>query len=264
MDFLKKSLMPITDKAWEELVKQSDLILKSQLTARRFADVEGPHGWEFSAIPLGRLDMPEKKSEKGVNYGIRKVQPLVEVRVPFSFDIWELDNIARGAEDADLEPLETAARQVAAFEDRAVYYGLEKAGITGLKSISEYPAQECPKNAENILFAVTEGMSLLKESSVEGPYTLVVNPKKWLEISSASKGYPLKRQLEELLNGQIIFCAHVDEIFLVSGRGGDFKLTLGTDLSIGYEYYDAKTVKLYFTETFTFQALEPRAVVVYA
>ncbi|RQV98124.1 MAG: bacteriocin, partial [Calditrichaeota bacterium] len=76
MDILKKDIMPITDSAWEELVEQAEITLKSTLTARKFVDVDGPKGWEFSAVPLGRLEFP--KGEKNKNYGIRQVMPLVE------------------------------------------------------------------------------------------------------------------------------------------------------------------------------------------
>jgi uncharacterized linocin/CFP29 family protein len=39
---------------------------------------------------------------------------------------------------------------------------------------------------------------------------------------------------------------------VLSGRGGDYELRLGQDLSIGYLSHDAENVQLYFTETFTF------------
>ena len=54
---------------------------------------------------------------------------------------------------------------------------------------------------------------------------------------------------------------------MVSRRGGDFTLTVGQDLAIGYKGHSEREVELYFTESFTFRtqeaaaavALEPRA-----
>ena len=46
---------------------------------------------------------------------------------------------------------------------------------------------------------------------------------------------------------------------LLSVRGGDYELTVGQDLSIGYADHDRHTVELYLTESFTFRVLEPRA-----
>jgi uncharacterized linocin/CFP29 family protein len=46
-----------------------------------------------------------------------------------------------------------------------------------------------------------------------------------------------------------------------SQRGGDAELTLGRDMSIGYHSHDERTVRLYFTESFTFRVVGPEAVV---
>ncbi len=44
----------------------------------------------------------------------------------------------------------------------------------------------------------------------------------------------------------------IDGAFVLSTRGGDFDLQLGTDVSIGYLNHGAETVQLYLQETFTF------------
>lgn len=44
----------------------------------------------------------------------------------------------------------------------------------------------------------------------------------------------------------------IDGAFVLSTRGGDFDLQLGTDVSIGYLSHDADTVQLYLEETLTF------------
>ena len=62
-----------------------------------------------------------------------------------------------------------------------------------------------------------------------------------------------------MLSGKIIICPNIEGILLVSERGGDFKLTLGQDLSPGYESHDQKEVEMYFTESFTFQIIDPPA-----
>ncbi|HKJ69202.1 MAG TPA: family 1 encapsulin nanocompartment shell protein [bacterium] len=263
MDILKKSLAPVTEKTWEELHTQANRILKSRLTARKFVDVDGPKGWDYGALPLGRLDIPDGADKGDVRYGINTVQPLVETRVPFILNIWELDNITRGAQDADLGPMEDAARNIAGFEEQAVYYGFENGGITGLKEATGYKKVSCPKKAEEVLRCVPQGISEFKEASIDGPYLLVVNPTDWREITSYIKGYPLKRQVEQNLEAEIVFCPNIDNMFLVTNRGGDYQLTLGADLSIGYERHDSENVHLYFTESFTFRVLEPNAVFVF-
>ena len=132
VDLLKRSLAPVTDDAWEEIDATAARLLKSQLTARRIVDFDGPHGWEFAAVNLGRLETAEEPTPQEVPWGKRLVLPLVESRVPFQIDQMELDGIARGAKDVDLDSLEDAARRVALFEESAVYNGFEAAGIEGI------------------------------------------------------------------------------------------------------------------------------------
>ena len=48
---------------------------------------------------------------------------------------------------------------------------------------------------------------------------------------------------------------------LLSVRGGDYELTVGQDLSVGYAAHDRETVELFLTESFTFRVLEPKAAV---
>ena len=48
---------------------------------------------------------------------------------------------------------------------------------------------------------------------------------------------------------------------MLSTRGGDFELNLGTDLSIGYLSHTDAKVRLYLEETLTFRLLTAEAVV---
>ncbi|MFN6547816.1 encapsulin, partial [Mycolicibacterium nivoides] len=51
----------------------------------------------------------------------------------------------------------------------------------------------------------------------------------------------------------------IDGAFVLSTRGGDFDLQLGTDVSIGYLSHDAESVQLYLQETLTFLAYTAEA-----
>jgi len=64
-----------------------------------------------------------------------------------------------------------------------------------------------------------------------------------------------------LLQGPIVRADVLDGGVLLSLRGGDFKLTLGQDLSIGYAASDRDQVELYITGSHTFQTLERDAAV---
>ncbi len=261
MDILRKSMAPISDAAWEEINETAVEVLTSVLSGRKFLDIEGPKGWDYAALSTGRIQVPA--NQKGaVKYGTHQVLPLVEARVPFELNIWELDNVARGAEDIDLEAMEDAAREIAKFEETAIYEGFKAGQIAGLKQRSDYDVMPFPQVGEEIAGAIATAVSKLKANSIEGPYSLVLNTEKWQQVNAYVKGYPLRKQLESLLGGSIIMAPYVKDSYLVSERGGDFRLVLGQDLSIGYESHNNKTVQLYFTESFTFQVIDPAAVLV--
>ncbi len=59
----------------------------------------------------------------------------------------------------------------------------------------------------------------------------------------------------------MIWAPAVDGAVVVSLRGGDFELSIGRDISIGYYDHSAAKVQLYFEESFTFRALAPEAAV---
>ncbi len=135
MNILKKSIAPITEAAWKEITEQASAIFKIHLTARKFVDIEGPTGLEQGGVSTGRLITPKKQSKEGINYGLREIMPFIEIRKPFELEIWELDNLSRGAKDIDLEPLENAAKEIALFEDTAIYKGFEEGRIKGLEKV---------------------------------------------------------------------------------------------------------------------------------
>ena len=63
---------------------------------------------------------------------LRRIQPLVELRIPFEMSRAELDAIDRGARDPDLDNVTAAAREIAIAEDRAIFHGYAAAHITGI------------------------------------------------------------------------------------------------------------------------------------
>ncbi len=263
MDILRQNLAPINNKAWEEINEQATDAFKAVLTGRKFVNVDGPKGWDFPAVPVGRIHVPEESNKGEVRYGINQVIPLIETRASFKLNIWELDNFIRGAEDIQFDNMEKAARKIAEFEEKAIYYGFEEANIKGLKESSEHEPIQYPDNISDVITAVAQGVSIFKREGVAGPYSLVVGIEKWQNIVSHVKGYPLQRQIEKVIGGSLILSPSIEEAFLVSEDEGAFKLTLGQDLSIGYEMHDSKEVQLYFTESFTFQVLDPAAVIVF-
>lgn len=260
MDLLKRELAPITDAAWKALRQEASRSLRTNLSARRVADVDGPKGLGFAAVGLGRLEVADCSTGDGMCYGVHRVLPLVEVRAPFELNVWELDNIERGAKDIDYAPVYKAARGVAAFEEKAVYQGFAPGNIVGMSQaaggrltlgldVSKYPD------------AAARALLELRNKEIDGPYALVLGHRPFQVVQGTYSAYPPRKQIEQLIGGPIIYSPFIEGGFLVSTRGGDLELTLGQDLSLGYETHDTKKVRLYLTESFTFRVLEPAAIV---
>lgn len=76
--------------------------------------------------------------------------------------------------------------------------------------------------------------------------------------------YPVLQHIKHLADGKIIWAPDIDGGFVLTTRGGDFEVTIGQDLSIGYLSHSATAVSLYFQETITFLMLTSEASVVLA
>ena len=78
MDHLYRDLAPVTDSAWAQIESEAKGRLVTHLAARKLVDLAGPHGWDYSATNLGRVDEAESPGE-GVAAAKRRVLPLVEL-----------------------------------------------------------------------------------------------------------------------------------------------------------------------------------------
>jgi uncharacterized linocin/CFP29 family protein len=66
------------------------------------------------------------------------------------------------------------------------------------------------------------------------------------------------------VDGPLVWAPAVNGAVVVSLRGGDFELTIGSDLSIGYQSHTDTRVRLYLMETMAFRVLTPEAAVALA
>jgi uncharacterized linocin/CFP29 family protein len=261
-DILKRKLAPVTDEAWKAIDEEAVRAMKPFLTARKLVDFDGPHGLDKAAVNLGRLDYDEKNKVGGVNWATRKVLPLVEIRVPVKLKQFELDNISRGCEDPDLGPLEDAARKAAGFEENVVFNGFAKSGIEGIIPASAHKAVEVGADATKLPEALGKAVETLQMAGVGGPYALVLDAERYYALMQNTKpGYPLYKVVESLLGGSIHWSPAVKTGVVLSARGGDFRLTVGQDLAVGYFDRTRDEVEFFITESFTFQVLCPAAAV---
>ncbi len=189
----------------------------------------------------------------GVVAHLRDARPLVRLRVPFTVNRIDIDDVERGSQDSDWDPVKDAAKKLAFIEDRAIFEGYDAAHIGGIRKCSSNTALALPDDPSEIPDVISQALSELRLAGVDGPYSVLLSADIYTQVSeSTAHGYPIREHINRLVDGDIIWAPAIDGAFVLSTRGGDFDLQLGTDVSIGYLSHDADAVQLYLEETMTF------------
>jgi uncharacterized linocin/CFP29 family protein len=252
MNNLYRELAPITELAWAEIELEAARTFKRHIAGRRVVDVSEPGGPVTAAVSTGRL-VDVTAPTDGVVSHLRASQPLVRLRVPFTLSRSEIDDVERGSQDSDWDPVKDAAKKLAFVEDRAIFEGYAAASIKGVRQTTSNPPLALPKDAREIPDAISQALSELRLAGVDGPYSVLLSAEAYTAVSETTEhGYPIREHLNRLVDGDIIWAPAIDGAFVLTTRGGDFDLQLGTDVSIGYTSHDADTVQLYLQETLTF------------
>lgn len=264
MNHLHRELAPISDDGWAQVEDEARDLLTTALAGRKLVDVEGPLGWQTSSVNLGRARVAERKLSKGAGLRVRQVRPLIELRVPFEVSRAELDALTRGAVDADLGSVADAAKAAALAEDTFLFHGFGEIASPGLVAHAEsHVSMDKDFDYQAFPDKVVEALAKLRLKGIEGPYAVALGPRCFEGVTSTTHagGYPVIDHLRSFVDGPLVWAPALDGSLVVSLRGGDFRLTLGSDFSIGYLDHNAEQVRLYIEESLAFEVFEPAAAV---
>jgi uncharacterized linocin/CFP29 family protein len=267
MNNLHRELAPVSDAAWASIEAEARRTFEQHVAARRVVDVQGPGGPGLASVDTGHLAEidPPGGEGGGIISWLRSSQQLVQLRAPFTVSRQDVDDVERGAQDSDWQPVKDAARQIAFAEDRAVFDGYPAAGIGGIRKSSSNPVFTLPAEPREYPTVISQAVSALRLAGVGGPFALVLSAAAYTAVSETSDyGYPIREHLARVVDGDIIWAPAIEGAFLLSARGGDYELRLGQDLSIGYLTHDTEHVELYFQESLTFLAYTAEASVALA
>jgi uncharacterized linocin/CFP29 family protein len=261
MNNLHRELAPISDGAWSQIEEEAARTLKRYLAGRRVVDLKGPGGVSLAAVGTGHLRGIDAPGD-GILARQREVKAVVELRVPFELERQDIDDVDRGANDSDWQPLKDAAKRIAYAEDRAIFEGYAAAGIEGIRQGTSNPVISLPADVAKYPDAIAQALSQLRLVGVNGPYSVVMGADAYTALSEASDhGYPVIEHIQRLVNEEIIFAPAIAGAFVLTTRGGDFDLHIGQDVSIGYLSHSDKAVTLYLQESLTFLLLTTEAAV---
>ena len=262
MNSLFRELAPITTATWQVIDNEAKRTLVEMLGARRIVDFIGPLGLATSSIGTGRMAPIPGAPNGAVEAHLRQSQPLVEIRVPFELARSEIAAVDRGAKDPNLDSLVAAARKIAIAEDVAVFHGYPEAHIKGICESGPDGALALGDDCEAYPAIITHAVTRLREAGISGPYAVALGERCYTDLIETTKaGYPILEHIRRIVEGPIVWAPGLNGAVVISLRGGDFELVVGRDISVGYLDHDAKRVRLYFEESFTFRVLSHQAAV---
>jgi uncharacterized linocin/CFP29 family protein len=138
MNNLYRDLAPITEVAWAEIELDASRTFKRNIAGRRVVDVSEPGGPVTAAVSTGHL-LDVAAPSDGVLAHLRDSRPLVRLRVPFTLSRTDIDDVERGSQDSDWDPVKDAAKKLAFVEDRAIFEGYDAAKIEGNSQVQLQP-----------------------------------------------------------------------------------------------------------------------------
>jgi uncharacterized linocin/CFP29 family protein len=261
MNNLHRELAPISDAAWAEIEEEATRTLKRYLAGRRVVDVPPAGGIALPGVGTGHLT-PISAPGEGIIAKQREVKPLVELRVPFELSREMIDDVERGSEDSDWQPLKDAAKKLAFAEDRAIFNGYPEANIRGIRESSSNPIERLPEDVHEYPDAIARALRQLRLVGVNGPYAVLLGASEYTALAETrDHGHPVLEHVQRIVDGKPIWAPAIEGAFVVTTRGGDFELNIGQDVSIGYLNHTEATVRLYLQETFVFRVLTTEAAI---
>lgn len=261
MDILRRESARLSEGVWKALDEAAARAARHIMTARRVATFDGPRGWDCFAAPLGTMSSCRTREGKA-SVCVPEVALLAEIRAEFSLPWSVVEAFERGGPTLDTAPAEAAAREVGLAEDRLALFGDPVGG--GFLASKESPrlALKDWAQPEHVLGDLVKAVETLDSLGIPGPYEAVLAPGRYYAYLRASEegGYPTSRHLREVL-AAVHRCTVLENGgALFAMRGGDFVLTVGGDLAIGYRSHDREALHLFCVETVAPQTLTPQAV----
>ena len=252
---------PLSDAVWKALTDAMLATGRHVLAARRIATFDGPKGWEHVASQLGVTTTCQTR-EGLAAVCLPDVALLAEIRADFRLLWAAVQAFEQGAPGLDTTDVENAAREVSLAEDRMAFYG-EPVGHGFLTSPDSPRVRrgDWAKSGQ-VVRDLLRAIETLDKGNVAGPYEAVLPTAAYYAYlqATAEGGEPAR----EVLKG-VLAKAHRSEIIrgggaVFSARGGDFILTVGGDLTLGYAFHDRDAVHLFCAETVTPRLVTPAAV----
>lgn len=261
MDILRRDSARLSPRVWQALDEAVSMAARHVMSARRVATFDGPKGWDSFAAPMGTMSACRTR-EGRASVCIPEVALLAEIRAEFTLPWGAVEAFERGGPTLDTASAEAAAREVALAEDRLALFG-EPVG-SGFLASKESPRLRLEdwSQPEHVLTDLLRAVETLDKLGIPSPYEAVLAPSRYYAYLRAAEdgGYPIARHLKDVLAAVHRSQVVPDGGGVFATRGGDFVLTVGGDLAVGYRAHDQEALHLFCVETIAAQTITPQAV----
>lgn len=267
--YLGRDSAPFGEKVWELIDEAIVGAAKSQLTVRRFLEVEGPYGLGTKTVPTADLPTKLKVTAGGATASADAPGhlPLASVRSTFTVPQRDIAAFEETGVPFDTSPAALSAMACAALEDQLLLSGSTEMDTQGLLNVKGALSQslkswkEVGRASGDLIAAVTR----LDAAGIHGPYALALAP---------SLYNLLLRRHEQ---GDMVEIAHIREIVtrgvvkapaLKSGgvlvAAGDIFATIviGQDLMAGFLAPGDGAFQFSLSETVALRVKVPSAICV--
>ena len=235
MNNLYRDLAPITEAAWEEIELEATRTFKRHIAGRRVVDVSEPGGPITAAVSTGRLlDVkPHPPTAWLPNCG--RANPLsgLGFRLPC--------RATRSTTSSAVRRTPTGTRSKPRprswRSSRIVPSSRATPPRRSTAFVAAAPTRRwrCPRIPATCPTSISQALTALRLAGVDGPYSVLLSADVYTGVSETTEhGYPIREHLNRLVDGDIIWAPAIDGAMVLTTRGGDFDLQLGTDVAIGY------------------------------
>lgn len=261
--YLSRDDAPFGESVWEALDDVVVAAAKSQLSARRILDIEGPYGLEQKSIPLYDITI----SDEEVKLMSSPVLPIPLMETQFTLNTRDL-----AAYEAEGIPLNTqnvamAAIALARAEDALIFEGDKKLGLEGLLTTKGARSVELG-NWDQVGTAadvVIKGVSALDAAGFHGPYALALAPDLYNKLYRLyPQGYQIELQhIEGILGSKVVKAPGIGKGGALLATGSQFaSIVIGQDMMTGFIGPDNSDFKFRITESLVLRLRVPESVCV--
>jgi uncharacterized linocin/CFP29 family protein len=135
--------------------------------------------------------------------------------------------------------------------------------MAGMLADTPHKPRTLGRAAGDYVGVVEDAVHAIQSHGIGGPFHLVLGRTPYQVLAAGEdSGHPVRERVMALLGGGTLrWSPALEGGAVVSGRGGDFELTVGQDFAVGFAGVDGDGVNLHVLESVAFRVLEPAAAV---